>query len=179
MRRLAEWNKPANVDDDVFESLYREAMERTEAHAAKRAVLRGTTSETIHRIDDASLDFAYVDGDHTLRGVTIDLINVWPKIRGGGWIGGDDFCRPIWQHGERYEPTLVFPFAVHFAEAVGAPIYALPHNQFLIEKKADRPHELVDLTGRYGNTDLRTLLAEKPARRRGSLGTRIRRRLRR
>ena len=178
-RHLADWNKPANVGDHVFEDFYREAMERTQAHAAKRVVLRGTTSETIDRIDVGSIDLAYVDGDHTLRGVTIDLINVWPKIRDGGWIGGDDFCRPIWQHGYRYEPTLVFPFAVHFAEAVGAPIFALPHDQFLIEKTEERSHEFVDLTGRYGRTDLRTLLTEKPRRRRASLAARVGRRVRR
>jgi hypothetical protein len=178
-RHLADWNKPANVGDDVFESFYREALERTAAHAGKRVVLRGTTSEMIDRIAGESLDLAYVDGDHTLRGITIDLVSVWPKIEEGGWVGGDDFCRPIWQHGERYEPTLVFPFAVHFAEAVGAPIYALPHDQFLIEKTAERAHELVDLTGRYTRTDLRTLVAEKPARAGRSLAARVRRRVRR
>ena len=176
-RHLPDWNKPANVGDDVFERLYDEAMGRTEAYADKRVVLRGTTSETIARIDDASLDLAYVDGDHTLRGVTVDLINLWPKVGEGGWIGGDDFCRPIWQHGARYEPTLVFPFAVHFAEAVGAAIYALPHNQFLIEKTQRRAHEFVDLTGRYGRTDLRTLLTEKPAPPRASFAARVRSRL--
>ena len=53
---------------------------------------------------------------------------------GCGFLGGDDFCTSIWQHRERFEPTLVYPFAVHFAEAMDAPIIALPHNQFLIQK---------------------------------------------
>ena len=177
-RHLADWNKPANADDDIFERFYRETLERSEAYAERRVVLRGTTTETIDRIPDDSLDLAYVDGDHTLRGVTIDLINLFPKVRIGGWIGGDDFCRSIWQHGAGYEPTLVFPFAVHFAEAVRAPIYALPHNQFLIEKTAGTAYEFVDLTGRYRRTDLRTLLARRPAGR-PSFAARVRRRLRR
>src|SRR5688500_19760710 len=41
---------------------------------------------------------------------------------------------------EEYEPTLVFPLAVHFAEAVDARIYGLPYKQFLIEKSADSGH---------------------------------------
>ena len=112
----------------------------------------------IDQIPDGSLDFAYVDGDHTLRGITVDLIKVFPKVREGGWIGGDDFSPSIWQHSEEYEPTLVFPLAVHFAEAMDARIYGLPHKQFLIEKAADSGHAFVDLTGRYGDLELKRQL---------------------
>jgi hypothetical protein len=180
-RHLDDWNKPANKADDVFERFFREAMDRTSPHAARRVVLRGKTSEVIDQIPDDSLDFAYVDGDHTLRGITIDLVNVYPKIRKGGWIGGDDFCRSIWQHEEFYEPTLVFPFAVYFAEAVAERIYGLPHNQFLLEKGDAGGYEFVDLTGAYVETDLRTQLdgrGDKPADRPVSLRARVRRRLR-
>jgi hypothetical protein len=157
-RNLDDWNKPANKSDEVFDGFLREAMERTAAHEAKRVVLRGTTAEVIDRVPDGSLDFAYVDGDHTLRGITIDLIKLFPKVRDGGWLGGDDFSPSIWQHDDAYEPTLVFPLAVHFAEAVGARIFALPHKQFLIEQSADSVHAFVDLTGRYGDTELRRQL---------------------
>ena len=172
-RNLEDWNKPANTSDDAFERIFREAMERTSAHEAKRVVLRGTTTEVIDRVPDSSVDFAYIDGDHTLRGITIDLIKVFPKVRQGGWIGGDDFTPSIWQHADEYEPTLVFPLAVHFAEAVGARIYGLPHKQFLIEKTADSDHAFTDLTGRYGDTGLRRQLAQREA---PSLLERLRRR---
>jgi hypothetical protein len=160
-RSLEDWNKPANTSDDAFERIFAEAMERTRAHEGRRVVLRGTTTEVIDRVPDSSLDLAYIDGDHTLRGITIDLIRVFPKVRPGGWIGGDDFTPSIWQHGDEYEPTLVYPLAVHFAEAVGARIYGLPHKQFLIEKTADGDHAFTDLTGRYGDTGLRRQLAPR------------------
>ena len=172
-RNLEDWNKPANTSDDEFERIFREAMERTGKHEDKRVVLRGTTTEVIDHVPDSSVDFAYIDGDHTLRGITIDLIRVFPKVRPGGWIGGDDFTPSIWQHGDEYEPTLVFPLAVHFAEAVGARIYGLPHKQFLIEKTADGDHAFTDLTGRYGDTGLRRQLAQREA---PSLLERLRRR---
>ncbi|HWM12361.1 MAG TPA: class I SAM-dependent methyltransferase [Solirubrobacteraceae bacterium] len=162
-RNLDAWNKPANKSDQVFEGFYRESLERTAAHEAKRAVLRGTTTEVIDQVPDGSLDFAYIDGDHTLRGITIDLIRLYPKIREGGWLGGDDFSPTIWQHDPAYEPTLVFPLAVHFAEAVGARIYGLPHKQFLIEKTADSGHAFVDLVGRYGDLELKRQLDLRPA----------------
>ena len=78
-RNLADWNKPANTSDEQFEVFHREALERTGAHEAKRVVLRGTTAEVIDRIPDGSLDLAYVDGDHTLRGITIDLVRCSPR----------------------------------------------------------------------------------------------------
>jgi len=158
-RNLADWNKPANKSDDVFAKFFDESMERTAAHESQRVVLRGTTTEVIDRIPDGSLDFAYIDGDHTLRGITIDLTKVFPKVRDGGWIGGDDFAPSIWQHDTSYEPTLVFPYAVHFAEAVGVRIYALPHRQFLMQKRPDLGFAFVDLTGRYGSVDIKTQLA--------------------
>jgi hypothetical protein len=191
-RHLDDWNKPANKDDDVFERFFREALAGTSAYAEKRIVLRGKTSEVIDQVPDEALDFAYIDGDHTLRGITVDLVKIFPKVREGGWIGGDDFSASIWQHGPRYEPTLVFPFAVYFAEAVAARIYGLPHNQFLLEKRS-RGYEFVDVTGRYGAIDFRRQLVrdDRPrpgagagtagrrgdAERRPSFAKRLRRRL--
>jgi hypothetical protein len=162
-RHLDDWNKPANKEDDVFAGFYDETMEKTAAHEGKRVVLRGTTAEVIGEIPDGALDFAYVDGDHTLRGIAIDLNRVYPKLRDGGLIGGDDFRTSIWQHGDDFEPTFVFPYAVYFAEAVGTRIYGLPHNQFLLEKAGPDGYEFVDLTGLYAETDVRSQLS-RPSR---------------
>ncbi|MDI9496894.1 MAG: class I SAM-dependent methyltransferase [Bacillota bacterium] len=157
-RHLDNWNKPANTEDDVFEQILAEARSRTDFAAEKRVILRGKTTEAVDEIPDGELDFAYIDGDHTLRGVTIDLIRLFPKVRPGGWIGGDDFCSTIWQRSTEYEPTLVFPFAVYFAEAVDARLYALPYSQFLLEKDETQPFDFVDLTGEYGDVFLRDQL---------------------
>ena len=154
-RHLDDWNKPANRDDNDFERFFAETKSKTEFAAEKRIILRGKTTEVVEDIADNELDFAYIDGDHTLKGITIDLIRLFPKIKVGGWIGGDDFSRTIWQHATIFEPTLVFPFAVYFAEAVDARIYALPYSQFLIEKDNAQPFEFIDLTGNYYRTSLR------------------------
>jgi len=154
-RHLDDWNKPANQDNDVFEQFLLETKTKTDIFSKKRVILRGKTTEVIEEIPDGELDFAYIDGDHTLKGITIDLTRVFPKIRIGGWIAGDDFSRTIWQHKTDFEPTLVFPYAVYFAEAVGACIYALPYQQFLIEKNRNQVFSFVDLTGQYNDLTLR------------------------
>ncbi len=154
-RHLDDWNKPANKSNNIFEQFLLETKEKTDFAAEKRIILRGKTTEVVEGIPDNELDFAYIDGDHTLKGITIDLIRIFPKIQVGGWIGGDDFSRTVWQHPATFEPTLVFPFAVYFAEAVGAHIYALPYNQFLIEKTNVQNYAFIDLTERYDDTSLR------------------------
>lgn len=148
-RNLTDWNKPANKDDKEFEQYYQETIAKTAFAKEKIQVLRGKTTEVSKTINDESLDFVYIDGDHTLKGITVDLLSIWPKIKPNGFIAGDDFCPSIWQHSEEFEPTLVFPFAVYFAEAMNVKIYALPYNQFLI-KKEQSGFQFIDLTnGRY------------------------------
>jgi len=161
-RHLSDWNKPTNVDDTALEEFFRETKAKTEFASAKRIVLRGKTTEVIDEIPDGSLDFAYIDGDHTLKGITIDLIRLYPKVRMGGFVGGDDFSQTIWMHKTNFEPTLVFPFAVYFAEAVGATIYALPDIQFCMQKTENPHFDFVDLTGQYNDLTLRNqVLPEK------------------
>lgn len=153
-RHLSDWNKPANKDSDSFEAIYAEALDHTSPWESKRIVLRGRTTEVVASIPDGSLDLAYIDADHTLRGICIDLMRLWSKVRPGGFMGGDDFSRSIWQHAETFEPTLVFPFAVYFAEAMNAPIVALPHNQFLIQR-VSTGFQFSDTTGLYDDLSLR------------------------
>ena len=87
----------------------------------------------------------------------MDLIQVLPKMKDGRLIGGDDFVNKPWQHGAAYEPTLVCPFAVYFAEAMGLPFVALPHKQFLIQKAADGAFSFVGLVGTYSDLSLKKL----------------------
>jgi hypothetical protein len=157
-RQLERWNKPCNVDDIQFESVQREALTKTDPAASKRRVLRGTTAEVIDEVGEEALDFIYVDGDHTLRGITVDLIRAWPKLRLGGVLGGDDFTPTAWQHDAAFEPTLVNPFAVYFAEAMGVPITTLPGGQFLIHKNPASGFAVDDRAGTAGDASVRSLI---------------------
>lgn len=154
---LPDWNKPFNVAPEMFDEIYQEMLVKTDFASGKRMILKGRTKDVLECIPDESLDFAYIDGDHTLRGITIDLIKILPKIKLGGLIGGDDFTATPWQHDLRYEPTLVFPYSVYFSEAMDLPIVALPHNQFLITRDVVAGFSFVDLAGEYGDISLSKL----------------------
>jgi hypothetical protein len=159
---LPNWNKPFNVAPEIFDEIYHEAMRKTEFAVDKIITLRGRTKEVIDAIPDNSLDFAYIDGDHTLRGITIDLMKVLPKIKIGGIIGGDDFTITPWQHDIRYEPTMVCPYSIYFAEAVDLPIVALPHNQFMIQNDSKMKFSFLDITGNYQDISLNKLPGAAP-----------------
>ena len=165
-RHLDEWNKPANVSNVEFDQIYDEAMERTAFAADKRIVLRDKTRNAVKSIPNGTLDAVYIDGDHTLRGITIDLVSVYEKVMPGGFVMGDDFARSMWQHSVDYEPTLVFPMAVYFAEAKGDKIFGLPHDQFLIQKSDSQDgFKFEDLTGKYESTMMRQQFLIGPKRR--------------
>ena len=79
-RHLQDWNKPLNQDDESLERSLEATKAKTDFGANRRLILRGKTTEVIDRISDGELAFAYIDGDHTLRGIAIDLICVYPKL---------------------------------------------------------------------------------------------------
>lgn len=157
-QNLSDWNKPANVSQAAFDAVYKEAMARTDFAIDKREVLRDTARNALRIVTNDSIDFAYIDGDHTLRGITIDLINVYAKIKQGGVIGGDDFTTNIWQHDTNYDPTFVCPFAIYFAEAMDVPIYALPYNQFAILKRSDLGFRLIDVAAGYSDLSFHRMM---------------------
>jgi Methyltransferase domain len=160
-RHLDDWNKPANQDDTVFERFFEETRAKTAFAEQRRIILRGKTTDVVDEIRDSELDFAYIDGDHTLRGIAIDLLRIYPKVKPEGFIGGDDFTPSIWEHKTSFEPTLVFPFAVYFAEAVGATIYSLPHSQFCLQKTETKKFSFLDLNRQYGDTGLQSQFVPK------------------
>jgi len=160
-RHLQNWNKPFNVDSETFRNIMEEALKRVEFAQDRVVVLRGETSDVADMIPDGSLDFAYIDGDHTLRGITRDLMKLYPKVRQGGYIAGDDFVNNPWQHAVDYEPTLVCPYAVYFAEAMGLRMYALPFSQFLMIKSDKSDFKFIDFTDKFSDLSLKGLVAGK------------------
>jgi hypothetical protein len=57
---------------------------------------RMTSTEAASRIKDGSLDWAYIDGNHSYEYVAQDLQDYWKKIRSGGLLVGDDYNDSHW-----------------------------------------------------------------------------------
>ena len=54
-------------------------------------IIKGDSVEVSSRYEDESLDFVFIDGDHSYDGVTRDIKAYWPKVRIGGIISGHDY----------------------------------------------------------------------------------------
>ena len=53
--------------------------------------IKGTGNSSVNQFENKSLDFVYIDADHSYSAVLQD-INTWiPKIKDGGYIGGHDY----------------------------------------------------------------------------------------
>lgn len=57
-------------------------------------IIKGDSVEVSKGFDDGSLDFVYIDGDHTQWGVRRDLEAWTPKVRKGGIVSGHDWQLP-------------------------------------------------------------------------------------
>ena len=54
-------------------------------------IMRGKSNEVAVEIEDESLDWVYIDGNHFYDYVIRDLEKFYPKVKKGGYITGDDF----------------------------------------------------------------------------------------
>jgi len=58
----------------------------------KRIIFVKERSHIIANQIPNDLDFVYIDGDHSYKGIQNDFYSYYPKIKTGGVIGGHDFC---------------------------------------------------------------------------------------
>ena len=56
-------------------------------------ILRKRSMEALEDVPDGSLDFVYVDADHTFDAVMMDIICWARKVRPGGIVAGHDYYR--------------------------------------------------------------------------------------
>ncbi len=72
-------------------SRYQSTVKRLEPHNA--TIIRKTSLMASLDIPKESLDFVYIDGDHTFDMVMLDIILWAPKVRYGGIVSGHDYYK--------------------------------------------------------------------------------------
>lgn len=92
-----------------------------------------------------------------MGGIAIDLIPVYPITPVVFW--GEAILQDRYGNITRGLSRPWCSFAVYFAEAVGATIYALPYSQFCLQKGTGAQFRFVDLTGQYDDVGLRNQFA--------------------
>ena len=79
------------MNAERFEHMLLAATWWTEFARDRRFILREASPQAADRFADASLDFAFIDGDHVYDAVCADIAAWWPKIRPGGLLTGHDY----------------------------------------------------------------------------------------
>jgi hypothetical protein len=92
----ASWYASGSEND--MEEIYRGVQRdlRAQIEAGQVELLRGPSVEAMAAIEDGSLDFVYIDGDHRYEAVRADLDLALQKTRPGGVIALDDYSLGSW-----------------------------------------------------------------------------------
>ena len=77
--------KNQNMQDEAYE----EAVINLAPYNAR--LIRDASDIAAHSVDDESLDFVYIDGDHSYEGAKSDIEVYWPKVKEGGLLAGHDY----------------------------------------------------------------------------------------
>lgn len=54
-------------------------------------IIQSTSKEASKLFDKNSIDFVYIDGDHSLEGIYTDIYSWTPKVKLGGIVSGHDY----------------------------------------------------------------------------------------
>ncbi len=71
----------------------RRVWDHLAAHNDRAEVWTMTTRDASTRVEDGSLDFVFIDADHSAFAVSDDITHWRPKVRRGGWLGGHDYSQ--------------------------------------------------------------------------------------
>lgn len=83
----------ASADAAMCDRQREEAEWHTRFASPRRLILRMRSAEAALRCADGTLDYVFLDGDHSAEGVHYDLVAWTPKLRPGGLLFGHDYAR--------------------------------------------------------------------------------------
>lgn len=84
-----DWNG-ADFNEERQALMKQYAIDVLKPYKEKIEFVYENSSDFADSIENESLDFIFIDGDHSYEGFTKDLNNYFPKVKKGGIISGDD-----------------------------------------------------------------------------------------
>ena len=87
----AVYHDIANLPNERQEVYYQMARWVAAKYGARAEIIRAFSPGAADQFADGSLDFAYLDGNHSHEATLADLGAWWPKLRAGGLMGGHDY----------------------------------------------------------------------------------------
>lgn len=87
----SEYRDSANVAQSKQDELYRSSIKRLLPFQGRSVIWRLTSIEGAELVPDNSLDFCYLDADHSYKAVGEDVRLWYDKVKKGGILGGHDY----------------------------------------------------------------------------------------
>ena len=79
------------VPQEKIDEIYETAQKRLLPYGAK--LIKGLSMDVVKTFEDESLDFVYIDANHTYSHVLNDITEWSKKVRPGGIVAGHDYIR--------------------------------------------------------------------------------------
>lgn len=87
-------NEHEDYDEIKNKNLYDVYLKNIEPLKSYIKTVKGSSLDVHAQFNNNSIDFLFIDGDHTYKGVRSDLENWFTKVKAGGIIAGHDYTEP-------------------------------------------------------------------------------------
>ena len=123
-----------NTEQEKLDEIYKKVRRRFSFDDRIRVVRKFSVGASLDFYDE-SIDWIYIDGNHSYEFVKEDLNSWWPKIKPGGFVCGDDYMDG--KHQVEKLKFGVIPAVDEFREQnkLGIESFELIKDQFAIKKK--------------------------------------------
>lgn len=92
-KATGDWHSLRPIDGVASDE--RKAREVARRSNGRAVVMKMPSVEAARQINDGSMDFVFLDADHSYEGLRDDIAAWLPKVRKGGWIGGHDYANDM------------------------------------------------------------------------------------
>ena len=82
------WQSYDHIDLDYWAA---KVKERAKAYGDRARILHMASLDAAKLVEDESLDFVFIDADHTYRAAKADIRAWAPKVKSSGWVCGHDW----------------------------------------------------------------------------------------
>lgn len=92
--RSGENDYHATMPQEEHEDIYQAAMNGVRFAGDRAKVMRDWSQDAAQKVPDQSLDFVFIDAEHSYEGCRDDIKAWAPKVKVGGWLMGHDYNNP-------------------------------------------------------------------------------------
>jgi hypothetical protein len=89
----------APITQNRLDAVYQELLGRGRVYWPFLKLIRKHSVLAADDVEDGSLDFVFIDADHTYEAVAADIKAWWPKVRLGGTLAGHDYVNHTLKNG--------------------------------------------------------------------------------